>query len=395
MNCRDVEAGGLAYRFCADDFVGVADPPRAVVRWVVQDEITEEAPGIEFTVTSEHPALKPRIASGGVMGLVGRPVRLFPGLGDPNASVELGLSVAARGYLPRALRAVLGPINGFPDSFKPADLGIVALHRSPVVLRGCVARRAGLGATALEAAEISIVGVWRTFPSHDVDPNTVVEPARLLSLHPGLYTERFLAGDSSSPCHMDPAVDEDKTLLAPAVHGERKLRLSDRVALNVGDVLAIDPDDGDRTEYITVTGVKEAASTDDQPATVTLAHPVALEHRKGARCVRVTPQALGAPVALSRDGIPGDRVVFLDSLAGITPEPIVVEISGPGGAAEYQIASRYETTSDTDGYYRLPPLSRLASLRIRAEHSDLAVPLHVVVSPDYRRFEHRIDLIAP
>jgi hypothetical protein len=391
VSCRRVEAGGLFYRFCPDDPARAADRPRAVVSGVVRDEITREAPETEIAVTSAHPALTPRVASGGVMGLVGNPGRLFPGLDA--ASVALELSVAAPGYLPRSLRATLGPIAGFPDSFVPANLGVVALHRAPVVLRGRVVRRAGLGGIPLAGVSVSIAAAWRTFPPHDVDPDTVIEAAHLVSLHPGLYAPRSSPADGLRRRDMVLAAGQEKTLLAAAGPGDRTVRLSDRVGLSAGNVLAIEPGAPDRAETIRVTAVV-GASTDDQPAVVTLAHPLALEHRALAVCVRATPQPPGAGNPLSYGGTAGDRVTFVASLAGVA-SGAVVELSGGPAAAEYQAASLYRAVSDPDGYYRLPPISRLASVRIRAERADLPAPRQVVVSLDYGRFENRVDLIFP
>jgi hypothetical protein len=103
--------------------------------------------------------------------------------------------------------------------------------------------------------------------------------------------------------------------------------------------------------------------------------------------------APGVNRSLTRDGIPGDCVAFLGTIAGVATLD-VVEIDG-GAAAEYQTVSRYETSSDSDAFYRLPPLSRLAAIRIRAERFDLPVPLETVVSLEYLRHEHRFDLVFP
>jgi hypothetical protein len=361
----------------------------AVLRLLAIDEITQEAPEVEFTVTTSVAGLMPRVSSGGRMGLAGNPGRLFPGL--DTATVQLPYSVTAPGFLPRNLQTPLGPIAGFPDAFTPADQGVVPMHREPIVIRGRVVRRSGLNPTPLAAATVRLAGVWSTFPPYNVIPDTVIEPPNVVSLHPGLYTVRVATTDGLRRRNLTFALGEEKTLVRPAVPGERDVRLSDRTNLNPGDLLGFETSRPDRVEYVTVAAV-HAGAVNNEPATVTLTYPLALAHEEGTQTVRATPQLPAATNALTRDGVPGERVAFLTALAGLATD-VVVEIGG-GASVEYQTARLYQTTSDPDGFYRLPPLSRVASIKLHADFGALP-PQEPVMSPDYHRYENFLDVIFP
>src|SRR5262249_47387725 len=131
-------------RLCPDDPPLGADRLRAVVKWSAIDEIIGAGPDVDFTVETDALGLVPRISGDGLMGLVGNPARLYPGL-DPG-SVDIAFSLAAPGYITRTLKVTLGPAPTFPHDFTPAkagQAGIVYLHRQPVVVRGRVVKRNG------------------------------------------------------------------------------------------------------------------------------------------------------------------------------------------------------------------------------------------------------------
>jgi hypothetical protein len=389
MTCRPDIADGLRYTFCPDDPPRAADRWRAIVRALVRDEITQLSPDVEITVKTTAVGPWPRVASDGLVGLIGNPARLYPGLDA--AMVDIPFSIEAPGFLRRELDAILGPIAGFPDAFAPADVGTVLMHRTAIVMRGRAVRVTGIAPTAQAGVAVSLAGVWSTFPPPDVVPDTVIEPPNLASLHPGFYSDRQSSVDGVHRRNLVLAVGEEKTLLLPAARGDSTVRVSDRKNLVAGNVLAFETARPDRVEYVLIAKVV-GASTDDQPATVTLAYPLALGHAQGTTCVRATPQAPGADNLLTRDGIPGDRVVFAAALTGIT-DGVVVEASG-GATPEYQTARLYAAVSDADGFYRLPPISRVASVKLRAQRLGLTTQ-EPVTSPDYRRYENLVDVIFP
>jgi len=387
--CRTDVADGVLYEFCPDDPPRPADRFRAIVRWVAIDEITRDAPEVEFTVTTPVLGLTPRVASSGHMGLVGNPGRLFPGL-DTN-TVPIAYSVAAPGYLRRDLQATLGPVVGFPNAFAALDRGELAMHRTAIELRGRVGRVGGLSPTPLVGATVRLAGVWSTFPPFNVVPDTVIEAPNLVSLQPGLYADRVATTDGLRRRAMVLAAGEEKTLVRPAVAGDRDVRISDRVNLNPGDLLAFETALPDRVEYVTMFAVHPGA-TPDEPATVTLIYPLAMLHEQGTVCVRATPQAPATNNPFNRDGVPAEQVAFLTALSGVS-DGDTVEVGG-GAAPEYHTVHLYHTTSDANGFYRLPPISRVASVKLHADSGALP-PQEPVTSPDYRQFQHFVDVIFP
>jgi hypothetical protein len=387
MTCRSDSANGWTYRFCPDDAPRAADRLRAIVRWVCVDEIGGDGPNLQYAIGTSAPGLTARISSDGIMGLTGNPARLYPGLAT--TPVDIAFTVSAPGYLPRSLQATLGPVAGFPDAFAPADAGTVLLHRQPFVLRGRVVKLGGLQPTPMAGVSVWLAGVWSTSPPANVDPATVMEPPNLVALQPGLYADRQASVDGLRRRDMTLTVGQDKTLLTPGVVGGTTVKLSDRVAVAVGTVLAFEPTLPARVEYVVVSAVV-GASTADQPATVTLAHPLRMAHEEGTTCVVATPAAPGANVLLSRDGVAGEQVAFLATLGGVTAG--VVELSGGGAGVEYQTVATYRTVSDGDGFYRLPPLSRVALVKL---HADQAPAQEPVMSPDYTSYENLFDVIYP
>jgi hypothetical protein len=90
---------------------------------------------------------------------------------------------------------------------------------------------------------------------------------------------------------------------------------------------------------------------------------------------------------MHRDGVRSDQVAFLAGMIGVSDG--VVEIGGGVEPIEYQTATQYTTTSDADGFYRLPPLSRVASVKLQTP------ALTLVMSPDYGRHDNLVDLVNP
>ena len=390
MSCRFEEAKNRSYKFCPDDEASPANYIRAVARAHVIDEITNQPPKGELTVTSLTNGLSPRVGRDGLVGLVGTPARIFSSLDV--ASVDVRFSINSSRYLPLQLGSPLGPIPGYPQEFEPIDFGIVSFHREPIILRGRVVQRDQVGSVPLAGVTVSIIGIWETLPGPHDDVETVMNPPNIIGINPGLYTSQIPAITSVRRRDLVPAVGEDKHLVLPVQRGSQTLILSNQVNLNVGDILAIDIEDKWITEFLQIFSI-ESSSNADQPAKVTLANPVAHYHRQETICTRTFPQAAGANNTVTRQGIPGDRIIFLDTMQDLDGAA-VVEITG-GVATEYHRVHRYRTESGPGGYFRLPPISRLAQVRLEAKRLDLGTPVEITMSPDYRHTENWIDLVFP
>lgn len=390
MSGRTEIANGLAYTFNPEPLPPAADRLRGILQARMLDELNGLPMSSRLTVNTPDNDLHPRITHGGIAGLAGNPARLYPRLDAQAADIEM--TVEARRFLPRQLRTALGPVAGFPDAFAAFDFGDVPMHRRATQVRGRVVRINGSNRAPLDGADVRILGIWPVFPPADADPEALLEAADIVSLSAGLYADRDPAVDQIRRRVLGFVLGEEKTLLRRASAGQNRLRVSDRVNLNAGDLLAIQPNHGEVAEYIQITAV-DGASSDDQPATITLNYPLQHHHPEGITLVRATLQAQGAGNALTRAGIPGDQTVFCAGLAGLI-SGTVAEIAGSGDP-EYHAMALYHTVTDVDGYFRLPPLARVAQLRLEADRADLAQPHTLDLSPDYDQAGQRIDIVIP
>ncbi len=390
MSTRIEVANGRAYTFNPDPQPAVGDRLRAILRGRMLDEFTGLPMTSRLTVNTTRPGLRSRVEHGGIAGLVGNPKRLFPGLDA--VAVDLEMTISAARYLPRRLTASLGPIAGFPNAFVPVNFGDVSMHRAATRLRGRVVQVNGLNRLPLNGAEVRILGSWSSFPPADVDPQAVMQAPNLVALTAGLYAERDPAIDQVRRRVLGIVLGEEKNLLQRSSAGQRTLRISDRVNLNPGDLLAIQANHAELTEYIVITTV-DGAATDDQPATITLNYPLHHNHPEGITVVRAALQAQGPDNPVDRVGIPGDQSLFCAALNGLN-NGSVIEIIGSGDP-EYHAMALYQTVTDAAGYFRLPPIARVAQLQLQADRADLLQPQRVHFSPNYELSEQRLDIIIP
>lgn len=390
MNCRAESTVTHVFRFCPGDPPVPADRVRALLRARLVDEITQTPVTVDVVASTALPGASPRVAAFGRVGLVGRPLQLFPDL-DLSSS-DLDLHVQAVGYLPVDVIGTLGPVMGFPGQFAAADLGDIPMHRVAVALRGRTLRRGNPVQTVVAGATVELVGYWPVFPPASVAPPAVMQPANMVHVSPGVYAARSDGVATLSRRAMPALAGADKRLLAPAARGERRLRLSDRISVIAGTVLIVHADGAPRRERMVVDQV-DTSSSDDQPAWITLVHPLAHTHLRDTLCSVADPQVAAPPAPLDRPAIAGDETVFLDNLAGLG-EGDVVEIAG-GVGAEYHEISLYRTTSDGSGYFQLPPLSRAAMVLLHAQRAGLVSPDDAQVAPDYRIAGNRLTVLFP
>lgn len=380
MVCRDEPVHVATWRFCPDAMQAPGVRLRAIVMARVLDEITGQPLGaahVRALDAATAPHLARRSATGGILGLAGRPAEIFPQLATTAAQVPM--AVEAPGYLPLRLAGTLGPIPGFPAVFAPLDHGPVAAHRVGVALRGRVVQRGTPSATPLPGATVEIDGVWPTYPPPHVNPAAVMQPARIAALVPGLYRDRPAA--TLARCDVVENLAEAKTLLLPAPAGATRLRLSNRRTLAIGMPLHIDSADTGRREMVAIAAI-DTSLADDQAAWVELAWPLAFLHRNGTAAVPASIPTTHDPRTLARPALAGDPIVFL-SAAAPWPELSLVIVDDGLNAPEYHRQRRYDTVADGDGYFRLPAVSRLALFRLRVAHPLPPAPLLLTIEPDY------------
>jgi hypothetical protein len=354
MCCRPVTADGRRWRFCPDEPPGLLQRVQAMVDLEVVDELTLAPPPVTPSITTSRAGLTPRRGRDGRLGLVGRPAGSLPPAAVVGTIVPVEL--AAAGYLRHTLEVTL--------QAPPQPTLTVGLHREPVALWGRVLDSAG----PVAAASVTVVD----FSPRGVDPVTA-QPEDLLALAQGLYARRAASGPQAAVARPAPLVPapEAYTLLRAAAAGATRLRLSDRQGLTLPpnpaslDIVAIEPGDPERLECLRGIAI-EGASTADQPATVTLAHPLRRSHAEGAPVRRMQAPAPGADVALGREAIDGDVTLMVADATGFTPTIDFVEIATPGGvpAPEHQLLRPLAVVTDADGRFRLPALHRLASLTL-------------------------------
>ena len=387
MTRRVVNVGSEAFLFSSVGQPPLAERNWALVRARVVDELTGEPPLTGMFIETDRTDIHTRTAAGGIVGLVGVPARAFPALNAQSYTV--GLTISSEGYVARRESVTVAKNVSFPAAFATTNVGNLALHREPVIISGRTVLAGGGMTTPVAGATVQLTGIWRTLPPANL--HVPAESPLLVSLQPPTYFERTAAAGRLRRRGMTPVAGQDKQLISDAPAGSATIRLSDRVGLAVGGIIMVGEGDPERTEFLVVKTIA-GATTADQPATVTLDYPTARAHAAATVARRVTPQAPGANINFNRECIAGDAVVFLKSLAGLSAAS-VVEITGSGPHAEYHLVRRFTTTSDAAGFYRLPPLSRVAQIEIQADDGGAHTAIIATLAPLYGVGEHHLDFV--
>ncbi|MEF7616347.1 hypothetical protein V4F39_20700 [Aquincola sp. MAHUQ-54] len=366
MAGRLVSADGRGWHFSPDRSGLPGERTRALLRARLVDDIDGQPVAVPLSLRTPRADIAVRAAADGLVGLVAQPARVLPGLAATAA--ELTLEVRGAGYLPRTLRVMLGPVAGFPADFAPVDLGDVALHRPAVAITGRVMHNTAPQPLPLAGATVEVDAIWPHPPPPFWIAPALAEPPNLFAVAPPLAAPRA-AGTAlrERTVVLQPAA---KALLAPLVPGAVRLRLADADGLAAGGLLAIDIDAAAATELITIAAV-EPVSAPDLPAWVTLAHPAARLHRDGVRCAAAVPQPPASTAVLARDAQPHDDTLFT-AAAPPMADGAWIEIDDGAAVPEYGRAALPQATTDADGYFALPPLGRIALVRLLVRHAAVA-----------------------
>ena len=354
-----VQAGGRDWRLLAEPDPREADRFQAILSVQLLDELTEAPPLVRVEVSTKTLGLFATATAGGRIGLVGRPTALFL---DPwpAPAPTVAIDAETSEHLPLALERELDPQPDMPERYALTTLLPTDLHRRPTTFSGRVVSRV-TGPAA--AAALAVTRYWRTFDAIG-GPGLVPDA---LCLWSGLYRDRDAPAATARRRSLTLQPDV-KSLVAAAPAGATELMVSDRQNLVTGRPLAIEPGDPEREEYIGIAAIDTTWSV-DQPALITLDHPLRRGHRAGTPVQRTTFAGVAGPAnALERDGRIGDVSLYLAGLAGLAPGNRIIEIDG--GAADPTIASEYHgfsfwrAVTGPDGHYRLPPIHRAAHVEI-------------------------------
>src|SRR5581483_3302593 len=219
-------ANDVTYTVSLDTATPSGLRPWILLRAQVVDELTASPPHGDIRIQSPVSGISPRVAPGGLVGFEGIPRRAFPELASSDYSVPF--TITADGYVPISRTQTISKNTAFPGSFSPTDMGILQLHRQPTVIQGRAAVNTG---TDLQdppnPVGVTLTGLWRTPPP----ANLVVPPGApdIVSLNPGLYSDRPSAGSQVQGLKLQGAPGPDKQLLQDSYAGQNTLRISDRV----------------------------------------------------------------------------------------------------------------------------------------------------------------------
>jgi len=366
MATRTVSANGHDWFFDADAVARPGERLRALVRARLVDEISGAPVVAPIALRASRDDVSTRASADGLVGLVAAPSRVLPHLAA--TPVDLSFEVRSPGFLPRTLRATLGPIAGFPDDFAPVDLGDVPLHRPGVVIAGRVLQNVAPASVPLAGATVEVDALWSQSPPPYWIAPALSEPPNLVTLSPALRCARAAGTTLSERALTFAALPQ--TLLKPVGSGATRLELSDNDGLAAGLVLAIDIDTPSATEVIVIASVVPASAT-DLPVRVTLEHPTARLHRDGVRCAIATPQPVVTTDTLDRDAEPADPTVFL-AAAPTLADGAWAEIDDGVAPREYARVARASASTDVHGFFALPPLARVALVRLLVQHPAIA-----------------------
>jgi hypothetical protein len=388
MSRRTVQLDNRIILFSPDDPVPPVNRMQAVMKVRVTDELTGTAPEGRLALEVKERGFLSRLGSDGFGGLIGIPQQFFQALLAPDYPVHL--TIRAERYLSRELERNIPKGPNFPLTFTPPEIDVV-LYRQPVFIVGRTARLINNASTPLAGAQISVTGIWRTPPP----ANVVVapDPPNIVALQPPLYLDRAALTQSLTPRDLAPVIGNDKELMDDVAANAKPIRLSNRLGLAAGNILLIDAEQPDLAEFIAINSLPTTAPA-DQPTSVTLDQPLIFSHRRGALVRQVNPQAPGASRNITVDALSGDSCLFLSDLTGLSGAA-EVEITGAPGPDEYHKVMQFTVTSDADGYYRFPPLSRVAQLEVHAEKVVGAQTFQATTTfrPDYQQRDNRLDFM--
>jgi hypothetical protein len=291
----------------------------------------------------------------------------------------------------------------FPDTFATPPPVIAALRRRAVTILGRVVVRdtAANVSTPVANASVTVTDFWRTGAAITANPSNgaMTDPVPglrqfAIAIAPGVLARRA-AGSLAGSVVLPPAADDRRTS-APAsadqtaVRVDRRENLAPLPAPLPNRLLLIDADDPAAAEYHTVATIAPAGIP-AEPARLALELPLARAHAHGCRVMRMNPGALPAPtLTLASAAERGDRCLFLDAPLG--SPPATLRITG-GTVDEFQAFAPLSVRTDGNGYFRLPPLHRMARIALTVDDGAGNVLPPIEFDPDYSQAEQTVDAV--
>lgn len=346
----------------------------AIAEGQIVDEQTQAEPYSPVCGTTSLKRTRFNSLCDGFFSVGGVPQHSLPGLATQ--SYPINLTFDACGYISQTVSTSIGPIAEFPNTFEPVVLPTISLHRCPATIFGRVVRRVSGATTPISGASVQVTTLWRILPQPGASP--VAEAPNFVSVQPQLGLARTAGVGTLQQQSWAPTAGVSKVVLQQAQAGTTQLFLQDAVDLVVGSLLLLDGQDPATAEVVTLSTIP-ISSLADQPANVTAAAPLILTHNDGAIAQLVTVAPPGPANTFTQNALPGDVVVFLNGLNGLSPVD-TAEI--PGAPAEYHSISLFNVTTDANGYYRLPPISRVYQVAVTASDGS-GDTLSQNIWPDY------------
>lgn len=362
------------------------------------------------TIALPAPAVNDRVVTlNSTAGLVAGQTLLFGPATAPQYVRIQTLGLANQLTLEAGLQQpqVLGnPV--FPDAFAAPPPDSIALRRASVRILGRVVNRdtSANVSTPVANASIVVTDFWRTRAA--VMANTahgsMTDPVPALrqfavSVTPGALATRAV-GAPVGTIALPVVVGDDRVFARPIAAGEAAVRVTTGQNLLpppaplANRLLLIAPDDPLVAEYQTIATL-ELVGAVDEPAELGFDLPLCRAHREGTRVTRINaPLALPpTPQALRDATAPGDYCLFLDDVSTLATSG-TLRLTGGGAADEFQRYAQLAVKSDADGYFRLPPLQRMARVAITIDDG-LGHVQTIELDPQYGVAEQRIDVVYP
>lgn len=398
---------GLLSAMIIDELTGSPVTGATVKPIIFRSLVTDSRKALtaDRTVTRTPLGVSIKEIGNGLYGLIGRPESVLPRLATHTYSI--GIQVLAEGYCPAKAIGQITANSEFPVSFTPLNIGIIELRRRPVTIQGSILKRSqgqvksvggatvagdNLAGANLAGARVRVTGIWRQLPSASVVGSP--QPEYILSTTSPLSNSYHAPESDICQVELSEVESGPITMFTSADAGSYVITLNRRPAFSSGCLITLSPDDPARDEIHEILSL-DAASNNTDFAEVRLKTPLAWTHRAGTQARVVTVSRTGPPNPLSSGAAAGDQTLLCTTLTGIEDRAAVKISSGPSSAAsenEYHWVRLYDVVSDSNGFYRLPPVSRIAQMRVDIEMNGEVLSTRVI-APRYPAHDQQVDFI--